>query len=265
MRSGETVSKYFHNVLYSVIRLHWELLKRPEPVDENSTDERWRWFKNCLGALDGTHVKVRVPISEKPKYRNRKGDISTNVLGVCSQDMQFIYVLPGWEGSTADGRVLRDAIRRANGLRVPYGYYYLVDAGYTNCTGFLAPFHGQRYHLSEWRNGRQPNSPQEFYNMKHSSARNVIERCFGVIKNRWAILRSPSFYPIKIQNRIIMACCLLHNFIRREMPDDRNDVILEESDDEADESITTVEPSDEWSDMRMNLAGHMYNEWRQRN
>ncbi|KAK2644417.1 hypothetical protein Ddye_019612 [Dipteronia dyeriana] len=188
MRSGETVSKYFHNVLYSVIRLHRELLKRPEPVDENSTDERWRWFKNCLGALDGTHVKVRVHISEKPKYRNRKGDISTNVLGVCSQDMKFIYVLPGWEGSAADGRVLRDAIRWANGLRVPYGYYYLVDAGNTNCTGFLAPFRGQR----------------------------------------------------------------------REMPDDGNDVILEESDDEADESITTVEPSDEWSDMRMNLAGHIW-------
>ena len=45
MRSGETVSKYFHNVLYSVIRLHGQLLKRPEPVLENSTDERWKWFK----------------------------------------------------------------------------------------------------------------------------------------------------------------------------------------------------------------------------
>ena len=62
-----------------------------------------------------------MPILEKPKYRNRKGDISTNVLGVCSQDMQFIYVLPGWEGSAADGRVLRDAIRRTIGLRVPHG------------------------------------------------------------------------------------------------------------------------------------------------
>ncbi|KAK2665838.1 hypothetical protein Ddye_004412 [Dipteronia dyeriana] len=99
---------------------------------------------NCLGALDETHVKVRVPILEKPKNQNRKGDISTNVLGVCSQDMQFIYVLLGWEASTVDGRVLRDAICRANGLRVPHGYYYLVYAGYTNYIGFLASFRGQR-------------------------------------------------------------------------------------------------------------------------
>ncbi|KAK3139684.1 hypothetical protein QOZ80_5AG0387870 [Eleusine coracana subsp. coracana] len=43
----------------------------------------------------------------------------TNVLGVCAPDMQFIYVLPGWEGSAHDGRVLRDAVSRPNGLRVP--------------------------------------------------------------------------------------------------------------------------------------------------
>ena len=29
------------------------------------------------------------------------------------------------------------------------GYYYLVDACYTNYEGFLAPFRGQRYHLKE--------------------------------------------------------------------------------------------------------------------
>ncbi|KAF2306430.1 hypothetical protein GH714_018010 [Hevea brasiliensis] len=60
-----------------------------------------------------------------------------NVLGVCSPDMQFIYVLPGWEGSTHDGRVLRDAISRPNGLKVPQGCYYLANAGYTNYKGFL--------------------------------------------------------------------------------------------------------------------------------
>ena len=47
-----------------------------------------------------------MPLEDKPRYRNRKGEIATNVLGVCSHDMQFIYVLPGWEGSAAEGRVL---------------------------------------------------------------------------------------------------------------------------------------------------------------
>lgn len=74
-----------------------------------------------MGALDGTHVDVRVKRSDSAKYRNRKGGLSTNVLGVCNKDMNMIYVLSGWEGSAADSRILRDAITRANGLKVPNG------------------------------------------------------------------------------------------------------------------------------------------------
>ncbi|PPD76885.1 hypothetical protein GOBAR_DD26175 [Gossypium barbadense] len=173
-RSGETVSRAFHSVLNVVIRLQDVLFKKAEPITADFSNTRWKWFKNCLGALDRTHIKIRVPTVDKPRYRTRKGDIATNMLGVCTPDMQFVYVLPGWEGSVADGRVLRDAISRRHGLKVPHGCYYLVDAGYTNCEGFLVPFRGQRYHLNEWRQGYQPSSPQEFFNMKHASARNII-------------------------------------------------------------------------------------------
>jgi len=43
---------------------------------------------------------------ERPKYRNRKGDVSTNVLAACGPYLRFIYVLPGWEGFAGDSRVL---------------------------------------------------------------------------------------------------------------------------------------------------------------
>ncbi|MFQ6626044.1 hypothetical protein Gotur_005126 [Gossypium turneri] len=48
-------------------------------------------------ALDGTHIKIRVPIVDKPRYRTRKVDIATNMLGVCTPDMHFFYVIPSWE------------------------------------------------------------------------------------------------------------------------------------------------------------------------
>lgn len=267
-RSSETVSKYFNNVLNCLLRLHDVLLKKPEPINETCNDPRWKCFQNCLGALDGTHIRVRVPPHEHVKYRNRKGEISTNVLGVCTPNMMFTYVLPGWEGSAADGRVLRDAITRKNGLRVPAGYYYLCDAGYTNGDGFLAPHRMHRYHLATWRNGRQPTCPEEYFNMKHSSARNVIERAFGVLKLRWAILRSPSFYPYKIQCRIITACVLLHNLIRKEMGSDPYDAIYD--DNQANQSafnldsnvIDTCEPSSQWTEKRRQMGVTMYNEWR---
>ncbi|XP_031108646.1 uncharacterized protein LOC116013132 [Ipomoea triloba] len=118
-RFGETVSRQFHAVLNSVLRLHDIMFRNPEPIPDNSTDDRWKWFKGCLGALDDTFIKVNVETVDRPRYRTRKGEIATNVLGVCTPDMHFIYVLPGWEGSAADGRVLRDAISRKNGLMVP--------------------------------------------------------------------------------------------------------------------------------------------------
>ena len=77
------------------------------------------------------------------------------------------------------------------------GYCYLVDVGYTNSEGFLAPFRGQKYHLNEWRERNMLTFPKEFFNMKHSIAQNVIERCFGLLKLRWGILRSPSYYLVK--------------------------------------------------------------------
>ena len=43
------------------------------------------------------------------------------MLGVCTPDLQFVYVLPGWEGSVIDGRVFWDAITRRHKLKVPHG------------------------------------------------------------------------------------------------------------------------------------------------
>lgn len=193
------------------------------------------------------------------------------MLGVCAPDMQFIYILPGWEGSAHDGRVLRDAISRPNGLHVPEDQYYLVDAGYTNARGFLAPYQGQRYHLGGWTPQNPPRSAEEYFNMRHARARNIIERAFGRLKGRWAILRSPSFFPMKTQCRIIMACALLHNLILQNMPIDPVDMdeqlmqeTLEDMDGEVDqpEFITSISTSNEWTNFRNGLAQSMYNRHR---
>ncbi|KAL7214856.1 hypothetical protein ACSBR1_027102 [Camellia fascicularis] len=176
--------------------------------------------------------------------------------------MQFIYVFPEWEGSTSDSRVLRDAVSRPNGLKVLIvkpsyiitSHYYLIDAGYTNREGFLAPYRGQHYHLSTRREEGAPITPQEFFNMTHSFAHNVIERCFGLLKMRWAILRAYSYFPIKTQFRILTACCLLHNLIQRKMHIDLDDDENKEMNPPSpatelrDKIIDVVEASNQWSE-----------------
>ncbi|KAL8524160.1 hypothetical protein ACS0TY_013937 [Phlomoides rotata] len=68
---------------------------------------------------NGTYIPVRVPHPDIPRYRNHKGNVSVNVLTVCDHHMNFIFILFGWEGSTAYSRVLRDALTCLNCLRVP--------------------------------------------------------------------------------------------------------------------------------------------------
>ena len=73
--------------------------------------------------MDGTYINVTVHPQDRGKYRTRKGTIAMNVLGVYAPNMQFIYVLSGWEGSAHDVRVLRNALTRPNGFRVPRGKF----------------------------------------------------------------------------------------------------------------------------------------------
>ena len=52
------------------------------------------------------------------------------------------------------------------------------------------------------------------FNYRHSSLRNVIERCFGVLKACFPILRDMPPYSTKTQRYIPIACCTIHNWIR---------------------------------------------------
>ena len=52
--------------------------------------------------------------------------------------------------------------------------------------------------------------------------RDAIERAFGVLKKRFLIITStiePS-YCVDIQNEIILACCILHNYFMGVDPDE---------------------------------------------
>ncbi|TYK00689.1 retrotransposon protein [Cucumis melo var. makuwa] len=203
---------------------------------------RWAW----------TYIKVNVCTTDRPTFRTRKGEIATNILGVCDTKGDFVYVLAGWEGFATDSQILRDALSRENGLQVPKGYYYLCDVGYPNAEGFLALYRGQRYHLQEWRGaGNAPSNAKEYFNMKHSSASNVIEHAFSVLKGRWVILCGKSYYLLQVQCRTILACCLLHNLINREMTYCDNVDDVDEGDSTyatttASEDINYIKTTNEW-------------------
>ena len=59
--------------------------------------------------------------------------------------------MAGWEGSTTDAHVYKDA--RSSDLNIPEGKYYLADPGYYLTNELLVPYPGVRYYLAEWGDG----------------------------------------------------------------------------------------------------------------
>jgi hypothetical protein len=77
----------------------------------------------------------------------------------------------------------------------------------------------------------RPQNKEELYNLRHASARNVVERIFGVTKNRFNILEQSPRYAMSVQVCIPPALCALHNFIVRHDPED-TEIDLDEDEEE---------------------------------
>ncbi|KAI3744360.1 hypothetical protein L1987_57439 [Smallanthus sonchifolius] len=195
------------------------------PVHILNNPRYYPMFKDCIGAIDGTHVRASVRQSEQAKYIGRKGYATQNIMVVCDFNMCFTFVWAGWEGTAHDTRIFNEALERPE-LQFPHptgDKYYVVDAGYPNTKGYLAPYKGThiRYHLPDFQRGhtsamRAPRGSKETFNYHHSSLRNIIERTFGVWKARWALLRDMHVnYKYEHQVSIVIASMAIHNFIRK--------------------------------------------------
>ncbi|KAL7194317.1 hypothetical protein ACSBR1_034683 [Camellia fascicularis] len=192
---------------------------------------------DCVGAIDDTHIVVVAPEGDQMPYRGRKVNITQNVMAACSFDMKFTFVYTGWESSAHDSRIFVEALttNTADFPHPPPNKYYLVDAGYTHKPEYVAPYRGQKYHLQEFNRRHHYHGPKELFNHRHSSLRNVIERTFGVLKQRFPLLKHMPRYDMVWQGPIVMACCVLHNWIRTVQEQDEFFDAEESSDEDEDE------------------------------
>jgi len=80
-RSTETMFRAFHEILKTMNDLYLHevklpTIKTPIPHHIRKTRKFWPHFKNCIGALDGSHVNAHVPANNQGSYRNRKGQLT---------------------------------------------------------------------------------------------------------------------------------------------------------------------------------------------
>ena len=115
--SGETIHRKFDEVLNAFMDMSRDFIRPKDPnfrtVHRRIRDDRRAYphFKDCIGALDGTHIRVSLPPDDQVRYIGKSGIPTQNVLASCDFDMRFTYVSTGQPGSMHDTSVLYNAIR----------------------------------------------------------------------------------------------------------------------------------------------------------
>lgn len=161
-------------------------------------------FNVAVGAIDGCHIRIKPPAADGACYFNRKLFHSVQMQAICDDKGRFIDVFVGYTGSVHDARVLKNSPVYTEALYPPAGRCILGDGGYPCLSSpicIMTPY-------------REPvrDPVHANYNRKHSRARNVIERAFGMMKTRWrsvffkALEVSPTFVPL-----VVTSCAILHN------------------------------------------------------
>ncbi|KAK2648597.1 hypothetical protein Ddye_016086 [Dipteronia dyeriana] len=197
-RSGENISRHLQEVLRAIITLEHQFLRQPNGVEVPheiiSSHRFYPYFKDCVGAIDGAHIHVKVSKDEAPRYHGRKEYTTQNVMAAYGFDVRCTYVLPRWEGTASDSGIIKNDLARADKLIIP------KDA-------------------------------QELFNHRHAALHNAIERTFGVLKKWFPIISRATkpYYPAKTVTKIMLACYILHNYL---MGVDPKEKILVEVDQE---------------------------------
>lgn len=179
--------------------------------------KRWN-YPGCLGAVDGKHVRINCPAGSGSTFYNYKGFYSIVLMAVVNGNYEFIYANAGAEGKTADGGCWRqcDFAKALEKERLNLPPDVQLDAEHSIPCHLVADdaFAMGRRLLKPYPQ-RFLSPSEKVFNYRLSRARRIVENVFGIISSRFQILRTEMPYSVPHCVNIVLAICILHNFLRK--------------------------------------------------
>ena len=182
--------------------------------------DRWN-MPHVLGALDGKHVRIVKPKKSGSLYWNYKNFFSVVLFGLVDADYNFLFVDVGAEGRSSDSTIWKfsafsqDVTAEGNPLGIPepanfpgykgkLPYYFVADDAFELSLNCMKPYPSADLTMT-----------QRIFNYRLSRARRIVENAFGILSTRFRILRREIEMEPDNANVVIMACIVLHNYLRR--------------------------------------------------
>ncbi|XP_046679392.1 protein ALP1-like [Homalodisca vitripennis] len=178
-------------------------------------------FPNCIGAIDGKHIRIQKPNHSGSLFYNYKNYFSIVLLAVVDADYCFTAIDVGSYGSNSDSNILKNSALGAklidgklnipqaqtlpndeNGKPMPF--VIVGDEAFATSRNIVRPY--PRKNLS---------MKQRVYNYRMCRARRMVECTFGILANKWRIFHRPLNVQTNLADDIIKSSCVLNNFVRR--------------------------------------------------
>ncbi|XP_049763762.1 uncharacterized protein LOC126263687 [Schistocerca nitens] len=185
---------------------------------EIASEMHTRWgFPNCVGCIDGKHIRVQCPKLSGSMFYNYKQYYSIVLQAVADANYKFIAVDVGAYGKQSDAGVFKESMlykkltngelllpppTRLEGMCQELPYVILGDEAYPLLENLMRPFPR-----------RNLDNEKILYNDMHSRARKVVECAFGIMTNKWRLLRKEIETSVDVADHIVKCICLLHNIV----------------------------------------------------
>ncbi|XP_058818531.1 uncharacterized protein LOC131681634 [Topomyia yanbarensis] len=180
---------------------------------------RNKWnMPNCLGSLDGKHVRIKCPANAGSLYYNYKRYHSIILMAASDANYRFTFIDVGSPGADGDVNVFsrtefgKQILEDTSFLDLPQdapingadlSYFFIADDAFPLSHRIMKPY-GTANALT---------NDQRIFNYRLSRARRTVENAFGIMTMRWGCLRSEFLCAPDKVKVIVAACCALHNFL----------------------------------------------------
>ena len=157
---------------------------------------KYAHFPNCIGAIDGKHIRIIQPADTGSLYYNYKSFFSTVLLAVCDANYSYICVDVGAYGKSSDAAVFHNSILYKklleNKLDIPgpkpisiaettcFPHVIVGDEAFGIMENVMRPYSGKYLPYKK-----------KIFNYRLSRARRYIECTFGIMANKWRISHRP--------------------------------------------------------------------------
>ena len=184
---------------------------------QSKFQQKWN-FPQCLGALDGKHVRIKCPKRGGSGFYNYQGFNSIVLFAIVDASYKFLYHEVGAEGRTGDAIIWNDSPFKRdleNGLwntpppmttpRTNFAVPSLIiaDAAFALSPQLMKPFPD-----------RGIDNSKVVFNYRLSRARRVVENAFGILASRFGMYqRTMEQQPPQLK-KFVLASLALHNFLR---------------------------------------------------